>query len=283
MDNFCKISSCLVRTKENLNQIAWLYFRNYFRCTHKYHQDCTPTKQIQKSEDDPSVFVITYTGQHCCRDPNIVTNLIVASNSAEPSIISFGSNTSNVTQELTLPSSPLFPKRQECDEEVLSSLTPSTPSSEIFDSPSLCKGPTLGPVAMEPASQPGDESSGLHSSTSSLDMRFMVDSLGCWDDLLCFDHGDFFRDWPQNLGMNFIWGRERYVIYMCLVFIWMLEALIVLVFEGYLETVIKRLLYSVCRLLSYLYQFCIFISGILRYLHIINWIFFYGVMNEVLL
>lgn len=43
--------------------------RNYFRCTHKFDQDCQATKQVQKTDDEPSMYQITYHGIHTCTNP----------------------------------------------------------------------------------------------------------------------------------------------------------------------------------------------------------------------
>ncbi|CAH8332452.1 unnamed protein product [Eruca vesicaria subsp. sativa] len=40
--------------------------RSYFRCTHKPTQGCKATKQVQKQEQDPNLFQITYIGNHTC-------------------------------------------------------------------------------------------------------------------------------------------------------------------------------------------------------------------------
>nr|QIN97364.1 WRKY27 transcription factor [Isatis tinctoria] len=40
--------------------------RSYFRCTHKPTQGCKATKQVQKKEQDPNMFQITYIGYHTC-------------------------------------------------------------------------------------------------------------------------------------------------------------------------------------------------------------------------
>ncbi|KAF8085687.1 hypothetical protein N665_0650s0001 [Sinapis alba] len=40
--------------------------RSYFRCTHKPTQGCKATKQVQKLEQNPEMFQITYIGQHTC-------------------------------------------------------------------------------------------------------------------------------------------------------------------------------------------------------------------------
>lgn len=42
------------------------YPRSYYRCTHKNDLGCQATKQVQRADDDPSVFEITYRGSHTC-------------------------------------------------------------------------------------------------------------------------------------------------------------------------------------------------------------------------
>ncbi|KAH6763346.1 hypothetical protein C2S52_020779 [Perilla frutescens var. hirtella] len=42
------------------------YPRSYYRCTYRLVQNCWATKQVQRSDDDPTVFEITYKGTHVC-------------------------------------------------------------------------------------------------------------------------------------------------------------------------------------------------------------------------
>ncbi|KAE9459604.1 hypothetical protein C3L33_08490, partial [Rhododendron williamsianum] len=42
------------------------YPRSYYRCTYRSTQNCWATKQVQRSDDDPTVFEITYKGKHTC-------------------------------------------------------------------------------------------------------------------------------------------------------------------------------------------------------------------------
>ncbi|KAJ1263427.1 hypothetical protein BS78_09G183700 [Paspalum vaginatum] len=45
------------------------YPRLYFRCTYKDDHGCMARRQVQQSDADPSVYLITYFGEHtCCRD-----------------------------------------------------------------------------------------------------------------------------------------------------------------------------------------------------------------------
>ncbi|XVF50945.1 hypothetical protein PTKIN_Ptkin04bG0144500 [Pterospermum kingtungense] len=46
------------------------YPRGYYRCTHWNVQGCLATKQLQRSDDDPTVFEITYRGWHTCTLPS---------------------------------------------------------------------------------------------------------------------------------------------------------------------------------------------------------------------
>ncbi|RRT38160.1 hypothetical protein B296_00052324 [Ensete ventricosum] len=40
--------------------------RAYYRCTHRSSQGCQATKQVQRSDEDPLVFDVTYLGTHTC-------------------------------------------------------------------------------------------------------------------------------------------------------------------------------------------------------------------------
>ncbi|KAL2347971.1 hypothetical protein Fmac_001971 [Flemingia macrophylla] len=46
------------------------YPRSYYRCTFRKTMGCCATKQVQRSEEDPNAFDITYRGSHtCCKGP----------------------------------------------------------------------------------------------------------------------------------------------------------------------------------------------------------------------
>lgn len=62
------------------------YPRGYYRCTHRNVQGCLATKQVQRSDEDPTVFEITYRGKHTC---------MAASNVVSPS-----ENTNPLQQQL---------------------------------------------------------------------------------------------------------------------------------------------------------------------------------------
>ncbi|KAL0404753.1 UNVERIFIED_CONTAM: putative WRKY transcription factor 30 [Sesamum radiatum] len=45
------------------------YPRSYFRCLYRITQGCMATKQVQRSDDDPLIYDITYMGKHSCSSP----------------------------------------------------------------------------------------------------------------------------------------------------------------------------------------------------------------------
>ncbi|KDP28582.1 hypothetical protein JCGZ_14353 [Jatropha curcas] len=40
--------------------------RGYYRCTHRHSQGCLATKQVQRSDQAPTIFEVTYRGRHPC-------------------------------------------------------------------------------------------------------------------------------------------------------------------------------------------------------------------------
>ncbi|XP_058100219.1 probable WRKY transcription factor 53 [Magnolia sinica] len=46
------------------------YPRGYYRCTHRNVLGCQATKQVQRSDEDPSIFDISYRGKHTCHQPS---------------------------------------------------------------------------------------------------------------------------------------------------------------------------------------------------------------------
>ncbi|CAN6569567.1 unnamed protein product [Malus baccata var. baccata] len=50
------------------------YPRGYYRCTHRNVQSCLATKQVQRSDEDPTIFEITYRGKHTCTQASTGTS-----------------------------------------------------------------------------------------------------------------------------------------------------------------------------------------------------------------
>lgn len=48
--------------------------RSYFRCTQKYDQGCQATKQVQRIDEKPHLYSITYSGKHTCTQASGVNN-----------------------------------------------------------------------------------------------------------------------------------------------------------------------------------------------------------------
>ncbi|XP_022737466.1 probable WRKY transcription factor 41 [Durio zibethinus] len=46
------------------------YPRSYYRCTYRKTQNCWATKQVQRSDEDPTIFEVTYRGTHTCAHGN---------------------------------------------------------------------------------------------------------------------------------------------------------------------------------------------------------------------
>ncbi|CAO2838675.1 unnamed protein product [Amaranthus hypochondriacus] len=62
------------------------FTRAYYRCTYKQIQGCPATKQVQRCEDDPSFFQVSYRGEHTC------------SHTSSSSSSSFPNNPNNTTK-----------------------------------------------------------------------------------------------------------------------------------------------------------------------------------------
>ncbi|CAL9137103.1 unnamed protein product [Musa textilis] len=97
--------------------------RSYFRCTHKFDQGCMAVRQVQRSEEDPSSYLITYLGEHTCRDPAMAPQLFSTSDDNNTCLLSFGASRHRAEKEARVPASPFPSRKQESDEEGLSNLT----------------------------------------------------------------------------------------------------------------------------------------------------------------
>ena len=55
-----------IRRLEGSNKQYVCIYRSYYRCTYRDLQGCCAIKQVQRNDEDPSVFDITYKGTHTC-------------------------------------------------------------------------------------------------------------------------------------------------------------------------------------------------------------------------
>ncbi|KAL6139019.1 hypothetical protein ACLB2K_064297 [Fragaria x ananassa] len=113
--------------------------RSYFRCSHKYEQGCKATKQVQKVEDDPSLFRTTYFGNHTCnhrllKPPELILDNVIGGSPIEESnsmfTITFENN--NLPCELE---HPFFSSNTSIEREIIKSnhVASSQSSSLSFD------------------------------------------------------------------------------------------------------------------------------------------------------
>ncbi|KAA8540010.1 hypothetical protein F0562_026702 [Nyssa sinensis] len=60
------------------------YPRGYYRCSHRNVQGCLATKQVQRSDEDPTIFEITYRGRHTCTQGSLLTPASSSPEKQEP-------------------------------------------------------------------------------------------------------------------------------------------------------------------------------------------------------
>ncbi|XP_077229925.1 putative WRKY transcription factor 41 [Tasmannia lanceolata] len=66
------------------------YPRGYYRCTHRNVQGCLATKQVQRSDEDPTIFDVTYRGHHTCfRANNRILTLPLPEKQEQPILLNF--------------------------------------------------------------------------------------------------------------------------------------------------------------------------------------------------
>ncbi|KAK1558982.1 hypothetical protein Q3G72_009076 [Acer saccharum] len=64
--------------------------RGYYRCTHRHAQGCLATKQVQRSDENPSIFEVTYRGRHTCSQNSQLAVAVRASSSVPPAAAAAG-------------------------------------------------------------------------------------------------------------------------------------------------------------------------------------------------
>lgn len=174
----------------------WVIHRGYFRCTHKHDQGCQATKHVQKSEKDPSMYVVTYMGRHTCNKDVLKTpKLILDSTYGELSLLNYEA-TMAIRKHDHLPTSSFASVKHESIAEkpidlnqASSSLSGYLVSFDIHDQPFHSHLPMEFTVTVPDA---GDvASSSVYSSTSS--HNFDVDLMDAveFEDVLCFNEPGF--------------------------------------------------------------------------------------------
>ncbi|XP_077216122.1 WRKY DNA-binding transcription factor 70-like [Tasmannia lanceolata] len=161
------------------------YPRCYFRCTHKNDQECQAIKQVQRREDDPSTYLITYMGQHTCKDLHKNPKFVFNSPQREPFLLNFQSPLIRKQENPCFSSSSSI--KQETYQEKLIDLHHNIES--VFHMlPELTELESYGQTL---ESDSGDVASGVYTSTSPNTLNFdpMVDSVQ-FDDFFNFGEGD---------------------------------------------------------------------------------------------
>nr|URH10296.1 WRKY56 [Phoebe bournei] len=162
------------------------YPRGYFRCTHKHDQGCQATKHVQKSENDPSLYVVTYMEQHTCKDVLKTPQLILDSTSGELCVLNYES-TMPRKHDRVLTSSFTSLKHETIAEKPIDlNQASSSPSSyhisfdhETFDS------------HLQMEFSMGDVASSVYSSTSSHNLDMDMKDPFKLDDVLAFSELEF--------------------------------------------------------------------------------------------
>jgi hypothetical protein len=133
---------------------------------------------VQKSEEDPTMFIITYIGNHTCKNPSPLPQILqnfphdntshLISFESNPTISDNNNNNNKYGQADVATPSVQAPK-QDGEEDVLSNLT-------MAD---LTAGGDSDPTAptSEPTEDRGDVTSGLNWSLGDLDMNLIASEL----------------------------------------------------------------------------------------------------------
>jgi hypothetical protein len=169
--------------------------RNYYRCTHKFDQGCQATKQVQRTEDDPPMYQITYHGNHSCRDPlkapHIILDSTIPNDTSNSNFISFGSTHYPNTKLNHEPSYPTFPLvKQEYSHNQHEELKPSLNHNQST---------TTDPLFQLPDSMVFDSSVPMSTLSSGSDHGDMISSSGAYS-CTSSTHDDSFDDLDALVG-----------------------------------------------------------------------------------
>ncbi|RWW71889.1 hypothetical protein BHE74_00020339 [Ensete ventricosum] len=180
--------------------------RGYFRCTHRNTVGCLAMKQVQRSDDDPSVFDITYRGEHTCpQKPRTVATSALHQPDIHQSqqrprqdqqlLLSFQTSLKVKTEgssfEDTDQNSPFSFRSTPMS-------TLSTPFSAAFTSPATSESKYFGdapPLHMTESDLTDIiyATTSAATSSSTMDISFMLDSVG-FDPAFHFDASSFLHN-----------------------------------------------------------------------------------------
>ncbi|KAG8099091.1 hypothetical protein GUJ93_ZPchr0013g36217 [Zizania palustris] len=172
--------------------------RSYYRCTHRTDQGCMATKQVQISDSNPSEYVMSYFGEHTCRDPSTIPYFIEDEAPVEDykntNLINFGSGANNAStshrRRLMAEAAAAVDPMLSCSSfaAYCSSSPLSRECASVVASPSMTPPSTVGSAPHAefwPAGVAGDDMAGGTSSfpSSPSSLGFMSGSLGSFADL----------------------------------------------------------------------------------------------------
>lgn len=85
--------------------------RCYYRCTHKFDQGCNASRRVQRSDEDPLIYDISYSGVHSCAPPGSLLQwpeqqlssapLALGIKAAEGSVAASGSSSLGSSSQIT--------------------------------------------------------------------------------------------------------------------------------------------------------------------------------------
>ncbi|KAH9604160.1 hypothetical protein KSS87_010500 [Heliosperma pusillum] len=194
--------------------------RGYYRCTHRHSKGCVASKQVQRSDVDPTIYQVMYRGEHTCSpEPNIEPAQIkkkpisahqpkynrkkaqppqsppqhypISQPSVQEVFIGLGPNGEVEIEPISEDKAQLFRcfsfNSPSLDVELLEFASPTTSESNYFsESPCVITGPGIGLNVQISDSDANDSNSGQNSVTNSPtmdDFELSLGALGQWLDL----------------------------------------------------------------------------------------------------
>ncbi|KAJ6369295.1 hypothetical protein OIU78_001624 [Salix suchowensis] len=168
------------------------YPRNYFRCTHKYDQQCQATKQVQKIQEEPQLFRTTYYGHHTCKNLLKASQFVSDPSDHDSSILISFNDSTGEHQVSKKPDNSLLATyqtvKQECCNREDSMSMPSYDPATYYNNQGSSSDYLLSPADHDYMSRfdSGDVISGVNSSCTtsshSLDMDGIMIESGDFDD-----------------------------------------------------------------------------------------------------